>query len=434
MTPPRVLLLDNYDSFVGNLYQYLGELGAEPILRRNDAVTVGEARAMAPTHFVVSPGPGVPEDAGVSIPLIRAFAGEVPILGVCLGHHAIGAAFGARVVRAKRLVHGKSSPVHHSGTGVLEGLPSPFTAGRYHSLALARESLPEEFEVTAWLEDGEVMAIRHGGYPDVPVEGVQFHPESVLTDHGHALLRTFLGYASPPPVAGLFETILVRGGRPVLLDAHLDRLLRSAAALGLPVEEDRGELESECADLPLDRSVGSGRMRVLLSGGRFTVELSRFPGYPPEVYMEGATAFVAEGSGHPLGARAGHKSEPYDRLRTLREEARAEGAIDVLFRDADGALLEGAASNLFLVTDGVIRTPPLARPVLPGVTRRAVIDAARGEGFEVREEDLRLEDVERAEEAFLTGSLMEVVPLRRLGEVRLRPGPVARKLLGLLRS
>jgi len=195
-TPPRVLLVDNYDSFVWNLYQYLGELGAEPVVRRHDAVTVEEAEAMAPTHLVVSPGPKTPEHAGVSVDLIRAFAGCVPILGICLGHQAIGAAFGARLVRAKRLVHGKSSEVHHSGHGVLRGLPSPLFAARYHSLALERASLPDELEVTAWTADGEVMGVRHRRVGPAPVEGLQFHPESILTEHGHAILRRFLDVKS----------------------------------------------------------------------------------------------------------------------------------------------------------------------------------------------------------------------------------------------
>jgi anthranilate synthase component 2 len=187
-----VLLVDNYDSFVWNLYQYLGELGADPVVRRHDAVTVEDAEETAPTHLVVSPGPKTPEHAGVSVEMIRAFAGRVPILGICLGHQSIGAAFGARVVRAKRLVHGKSSEVHHTGRGVLRGLPSPLFAARYHSLALMRESLPDVLEVTAWTADGEVMGVRHTGVGPAPVEGLQFHPESVLTEHGHAMLRNFL--------------------------------------------------------------------------------------------------------------------------------------------------------------------------------------------------------------------------------------------------
>ncbi len=195
MTVQCVLLVDNYDSFVGNLYQYLGDLGAEPVMRRNDAVTVEEARAMEITHLVVSPGPRTPREAGVSVGFIRAFAGEVPILGVCLGHQAIGCAFGGKVIRARRLLHGKTSLVHHTGTGVLRGLPSPFIATRYHSIALERESLPEALEITAWTDDGEIMGVRHRAYREVPVEGVQFHPEAYLTEYGRDVMRNFLARA-----------------------------------------------------------------------------------------------------------------------------------------------------------------------------------------------------------------------------------------------
>ena len=194
MSGARVLLVDNYDSFVGNLYQYVGELGAEPIVRRNDEVTEAEAKSLGITHLVVSPGPKTPDRAGRSLALVRAFAGSVPVLGVCLGHQAIGVAFGARLVRAKRLVHGKTSPIRHTGAGVLRGIPPGFNATRYHSLALERESLPYDLELTAWTDDGEIMGIRHRGFPDVPVEGIQFHPESILTEFGHDLIRTFLSY------------------------------------------------------------------------------------------------------------------------------------------------------------------------------------------------------------------------------------------------
>jgi anthranilate synthase component 2 len=189
-----VLLVDNYDSFVWNLYQYLGELGAQPLVRRHDAVTVEEARRMELTHLLVSPGPRTPAEAGVSVGMIREFGGAIPVLGICLGHQAVGAAFGARLVRARRLVHGKSSEIHHTGRGVLRGLPSPLFAARYHSLALERESLPEVLEVTAWTDDGEVMGVRHRELGSV--EGLQFHPESILTEHGHAILGNFLE-ASP---------------------------------------------------------------------------------------------------------------------------------------------------------------------------------------------------------------------------------------------
>jgi para-aminobenzoate synthetase component 2 len=185
----KVLVIDNYDSFVYNLVQYLGQLGANPVVRRNDAVSLTEVAELRPSGVVVSPGPGRPEDAGISVALVRAFAGRVPVLGVCLGHQAIGYAFGARVVRAPQLRHGKTSEVSHVATGIFEGLPDPLTATRYHSLVVEQASLPEDLEVTAWAEDGTVMGIRH---KRLPVDGVQFHPESVLTVGGHRLLSNWL--------------------------------------------------------------------------------------------------------------------------------------------------------------------------------------------------------------------------------------------------
>jgi len=185
----RVLVLDNYDSFVFNLVQYLGELGADPIVHRNDALTVAEALALEPDGVLISPGPGRPEDAGIICDAIAAFAERgTPVFGVCLGHQAIGQAFGGKVVHAKQLMHGKVSRIHHSGEGVFSGLPTPYEATRYHSLAIERASCPKELEVTAWTEDGEIMGVRH---KSLAVEGVQFHPESILTQHGHALLRNF---------------------------------------------------------------------------------------------------------------------------------------------------------------------------------------------------------------------------------------------------
>ena len=184
-----VLMIDNYDSFTFNLVQYLGELGADVEVVRNDEITLDEVAARAPERIVISPGPCTPSEAGISVPLIRRFAGKVPILGVCLGHQAIGQAFGGRVVRAARVMHGKLSPIVHEGTGVFGGLPSPFTATRYHSLAIERASLPDALEVTATADDGEIMGVRHRSYP---VEGVQFHPEAILTEHGHRLLANFL--------------------------------------------------------------------------------------------------------------------------------------------------------------------------------------------------------------------------------------------------
>ena len=184
-----VLMIDNYDSFTYNLVQYLGELGADVEVVRNDAITLDEIEARAPERIVVSPGPCTPAEAGISVPLIQRFAGKIPILGVCLGHQAIGQAFGGRVVRAQRVMHGKLSPVEHRGEGVFEGLPSPFQATRYHSLAIERDSLPAALEVTATADDGEIMGVRHRTHA---VEGVQFHPEAILTEHGKRLLANFL--------------------------------------------------------------------------------------------------------------------------------------------------------------------------------------------------------------------------------------------------
>jgi anthranilate synthase component 2 len=184
-----LLLIDNYDSFTYNLVQYLGELGADVHVHRNDVLTLEQIAAWEPEQIVISPGPCTPSEAGISVPLIRRFAGTVPILGVCLGHQAIGQAFGGTIVRAARVMHGKVSPVAHDGRGVFTGLPSPLTATRYHSLAIERASMPACLEVTATSDDGEVMGVRHREWP---VEGVQFHPEAILTEHGHALLRNFL--------------------------------------------------------------------------------------------------------------------------------------------------------------------------------------------------------------------------------------------------
>jgi len=183
-----ILLLDNYDSFTFNLAQYLGELGAPPIVRRTDELTADDVAAMQPDRIVISPGPGRPEDAGISVEVIRRFGVHVPILGVCLGHQGIGVAFGGDVVRAGELMHGKTSTVHHDGTGVFRGVAQPFSAGRYHSLVIA-QPLPPALELSAHTEDGTVMGVRHRSYP---IHGVQFHPESVLTAEGRKLLRNFL--------------------------------------------------------------------------------------------------------------------------------------------------------------------------------------------------------------------------------------------------
>jgi anthranilate synthase/aminodeoxychorismate synthase-like glutamine amidotransferase len=183
-----ILLIDNYDSFTFNLAQYLGELGAPPVVRRNDDLSVDEVAEMAPDRIVISPGPGRPEDAGISVDVIKRLGARIPILGVCLGHQGIGIAFGGDVVRAGELMHGKTSTVHHDGAGVFRGITQPFSAGRYHSLVIA-QPLPAELELAAHTEDGTVMGVRHRSYP---VHGVQFHPESVLTVEGRTLLRNFL--------------------------------------------------------------------------------------------------------------------------------------------------------------------------------------------------------------------------------------------------
>jgi anthranilate synthase component II len=185
----RVLMIDNYDSFTYNLVQYLAELGAEVTVRRNDAITLDEVAAMAPDGVVISPGPCTPREAGVSVPLIQRFAGQIPILGVCLGHQAIGAAFGGDIVRAPRIMHGKTSPIHHHGQGVFSGLSDPFDATRYHSLVIDPVTLPAMLERTAWTDQDEIMGVRHR---TAFVEGVQFHPESILTLEGKRLLANFL--------------------------------------------------------------------------------------------------------------------------------------------------------------------------------------------------------------------------------------------------
>ena len=188
-----LLLIDNYDSFTYNLLHYLAELGADVVVRRNDAIEVQEALAMRPAGIVLSPGPCTPTEAGICLPLTAAAAqAGIPLLGVCLGHQTIGQAFGGRVVRCHEIVHGKMGAMHHRGQGVFRGLPSPFLATRYHSLVVDRASLPPELEVTAWLDDGTIMGLRHR---EKPIEGVQFHPESIASEHGHQLLENFLDLA-----------------------------------------------------------------------------------------------------------------------------------------------------------------------------------------------------------------------------------------------
>jgi len=185
----KILMVDNYDSFTYNIVQYFGELGAAVTVVRNDEVSLADISAHAPTHLVISPGPCSPAEAGISVAAIRHFAGKLPILGVCLGHQAIGAAFGGKIVRARQLMHGKTSVISTTQQGVFAGLPAQFTVNRYHSLAIERSSCPAELELTAWTDDGEIMGVRHRS---LPIQGVQFHPESILTEHGHAMLKNFL--------------------------------------------------------------------------------------------------------------------------------------------------------------------------------------------------------------------------------------------------
>ena len=184
-----LLMIDNYDSFTYNLVQYFGELGEDVRVFRNDEIDLAAVHAMKPDRIVISPGPCTPNEAGISVPLIKEFAGKIPLLGVCLGHQSIGQAFGGRIVHAKQLMHGKTSMIHHKDVGVFHGLPNPFRATRYHSLVIERDSLPDCLEITAWTEDGEIMGVRH---KTLPIEGVQFHPESILTEYGHEMLANFL--------------------------------------------------------------------------------------------------------------------------------------------------------------------------------------------------------------------------------------------------
>ncbi len=184
-----LLMIDNYDSFTYNIVQYFGELGADVQTYRNDQITIEEIEKLDPDHICISPGPKTPYEAGISMEVLRHFAGKKPIFGVCLGHQSIGAVFGGKIVHAKQVMHGKVSPVFHNGTGVFRGLPNPFIVTRYHSLAIERESLPDCLEVTAWTEDGEIMGVRHKTFD---IEGVQYHPESILSEHGHQQLKNFL--------------------------------------------------------------------------------------------------------------------------------------------------------------------------------------------------------------------------------------------------
>jgi anthranilate synthase component 2 len=188
-TSDMLIMIDNYDSFTYNLVQYFGELGEDVKTFRNDEITLETIADMRPDRICISPGPCTPLEAGISVPLLQRFAGQLPILGVCLGHQSIGAAFGGKIIRAKQVMHGKTSTITHTGVGVFKELPSPYVVTRYHSLAIERQGLPDCLEVTAWTDDGEIMGVRHKQFA---IEGVQFHPESILSEHGHALLKNFL--------------------------------------------------------------------------------------------------------------------------------------------------------------------------------------------------------------------------------------------------
>ena len=190
----KLLMIDNYDSFTYNLVQYFGELGAEVLVHRNDEISLADIEGLKPSHLVVSPGPCSPAEAGISVAAIQHFAGKMPILGVCLGHQSIGAAFGGRIIRAQQLMHGKTSVIYTTQQGVFADLPKDYTVNRYHSLSIERSSCPAELEITAWTDDGEIMGVRHRS---LAIEGVQFHPESILTEHGHALLNNFLKMQQP---------------------------------------------------------------------------------------------------------------------------------------------------------------------------------------------------------------------------------------------
>jgi len=189
-----ILMIDNYDSFTFNLVQFLGELGQELVVKRNDEVTISDIENMKPDFLMISPGPCSPNEAGISMEVIQYFAGKIPIFGVCLGHQSIAQVFGGEVVRAERLMHGKTSPMHHDGKTIFSDIPNPFTATRYHSLIVKKETLPECLEITSWTEEGEIMALRH---KTLPIEGVQFHPESIMTSHGKELLHNFIRKYSP---------------------------------------------------------------------------------------------------------------------------------------------------------------------------------------------------------------------------------------------
>lgn len=308
-----IMLIDNYDSFTYNLAQYLGELGVEVRVARNDAITLDEIEAGMPTHIVISPGPGTPGDAGISLAVVERFAPRVPILGVCLGHQAIGQAFGGQVVRAERLMHGKVSPVLHDGLGLFRGLPSPFTATRYHSLIVA-EPLPDCLEVSARTPEGEVMGLRHRQFPTI---GVQFHPESILTEHGHHLLKNFLEIGSPRLPASPVQHQTLLGDNIMSIQDAISRVIE---------HQDLSEAEAEAA------------MTQIMQGQATPAQIGAFLA---ALRMKGETVSEIAGC-----ARAMRRSAVAVRPR------RAEALVDTCGTGGDGAGTFNISTTAALVVAG----------------------------------------------------------------------------------
>lgn len=305
-----ILLIDNYDSFTYNLKQYLEELGAEVMVRRNDQITVEEAETLQPERIVISPGPGRPEDAGVSIEMIRRFAGKVPILGVCLGHQALAAAYGGKIVRARKLLHGKTSPIRHDGKTIFSGLDNPFEATRYHSLVVEEESLPEELEITARGPDGEIMALRHR---QLPIEGVQFHPESILTRAGKRLLHNFIaGTSEGIPIKNAIDKVITgvsltreeaAGVMETIMGGDATEAQISAFITGLRLKGETVEEISGCAKVM--RKMARG---IQTPTGRTVVDTCGTGGDKSDTFnISTAAALIAAGAGVTV-AKHGNRS------------------------------------------------------------------------------------------------------------------------------
>jgi anthranilate synthase/aminodeoxychorismate synthase-like glutamine amidotransferase len=487
-----ILVLDNYDSFVYNVARYLEEAGGEDVrVVRSDQVTVAEVLEREPSHLVVSPGPCTPSRAGISVDLVRALAGRVPTLGICLGHQALAEAFGGRIVRAPTPVHGRATAIHHSGRGILRDLPSPFAAGRYHSLVVDPDSLPEELEVTARDEEGVIMAVEHRS---LPIWGVQFHPESILTRHGDRLIRAFLeegerwaskprspvhggrpsdprsvgdhdstevrrGASTPPDRAraagvripeavptddrafllgdGLFETIRVYGGHPFRLEAHLARLAAGAERIGMLLPEDLprqvARVVAEGPDEGALRITASRRPGGDLSGGEpgeARVALRLLPLRTESVSPE--LRAVLAGWLHEEALTATLKTTSYlERIVALRR-ARERGADEALVRNSRGLIVEGSFSNVIAVTPGgtlIVPGPP--EGALPGITAGIVTEEARRLGFPVEERGLKPAELGGLSELILTSSIREVVAVVEVegrGIGEGRSGPVFQRL------